>query len=371
LDKKNEIKNRWIIESKIMEVNLETDKQLKCLYELGQTGLDNIGNTCFMNTALQCINAVKYFVGYFLSNQYNEDLNLRKKEVEFVESYANFLKTFWSENCQVRPQKLKAVMGKFYDPYAGFRQNDSAECYCKILELLHEGLSYKVEIISVDNGKPKNLMDRVNMMAIESWRKRYKDDFSIPLKLFYGQYWSRVKCMECGNVSHNFDPFGIVNLPVSSKTNTLEDCINYYVLSENMEEDNKINCEKCEKKCNGKKKNTIWKLPPILTIAFNRFDDYGNKINKRVEFPINRVKFGDLVERQSDKKSFYDLVAIANHSGGLNGGHYWAYTKGTNGKWYEYNDTHITEISEESLVSPTAYYLVYMKRHLSTELVIS
>jgi len=354
-----------------MEVNLTKDKQLRCLLEYGQTGLVNIGNTCFFNTALQCINAVKYFVGYFLSNQYEEDANLKKKEIEFVEHYSNFLKTFWSENCIVKPEKLKDIMGKFYDPYAGFRQNDSAECYCKILELLHEGLSYKVEIIPVENGKPQNLMDRVNMMAIESWRKRYKDDFSIPLKVFYGQYWSRVKCLECGNISHNFDPFGIINLPVSEKTNTLEDCINYYVLSENMEEDNKIICEKCKKKCNGKKKTSIWKMPPVLTISFNRFNDYGQKINKHIEFPIERVNFGDLVEKNSDRKALYDLVAIANHSGGLQGGHYWAYAKGTNGKWYEYNDTSVEEIGMDVLVSSTAYYVVYVRRGLSSEIVIS
>lgn len=354
-----------------MEVNLQEDKQLKCLCELGQTGLVNVGNTCFFNTALQCINAVKYFVGYFLSDQYNEDINLEKKEVEFVESYANFLKAFWSENCHVKPVRLKDIMGKFYDPYAGFRQNDSAECYCKILELLHEGMSYKVEIIPVDNGRAKTLMDRVNLMAIETWRKRYKDDFSIPLKMFYGQFWSRVKCMECGNISHNFDPFGIINLPVSHKTNTLEDCINYYVLSENMEGDNQVYCEKCKKNCISKKKTSIWKMPPVLTIGFNRFDDYGRKISKHIEFPITKVNFGDLVEKPADKRAVYDLVAVANHSGGLNGGHYWAFCKATNGKWYEYNDSSVNEMGEDMLVSSTAYYLVYVRRNLSTEIVMS
>ena len=77
------------------------------------------------------------------------------------------------------------------------------------------------------------------------------------------------------------------------------------------------------------------------------------------------------MEKLSDRRAVYDLVSIANHSGGLNGGHYWAYAKGTNGKWYEYNDSDVSEIRSDILVSSTAYYLVYVKRKISSEIVIS
>ena len=74
----------------------------------------------------------------------------------------------------------------------------------------------------------------------------------------------------------------------------------------------------------------------------------------------------------SSKNIIYDLVAIANHSGGLSGGHYWAYTKGTNGKWFDCNDENNSEITNErNIVSNTAYFLVYKKRSVSAEIVLS
>ena len=353
------------------KIVLKKDKNLSCLLNLGNSGLVNIGNTCFMNTALQCLNSVNVFCAYFLSDQYKEDIN-KKKESEFVEIYSNFLKNFWSENCIIRPQNFKRTFGNFYDPYSSFRQNDAAECFSKIIELLHEGLCYQVNIdIVIDNKKDLSEIDKINLLAIESWKRQYSNNYSIPLKLFYGQFWSRIRCIKCNTISHNFDPFGIINLPISEKTNTLDDCIEYYTLTENMEGRNKYNCSHCKQETIAKKRITIWKLPPILTFSFNRFSG-DKKINKYIDFPINKANFSNLVEKQIDKKAIYDLMAIANHSGGLSGGHYWAYTRGTNGKWYNCNDDDITEIlNESSIISNTAYFLVYKRRGITADIVIS
>ena len=353
-------------------IKLKGDSQLNALIGYGQSGLVNLGNTCFLNTALQCLSSVKFFMGYFLSDQYLEDINMKKKEHEFVEQYAELMKVFWQENCDIKPTGLKDVMGKFYDPYAGFRQNDSAECYAKIVELLHEGMCYNVEITPIIKTAEPTQLDKIKLEAIAEWKRRYSNNYSIPLKLFHGQYWSRSKCMECGNISSSYDPFGIINLPITKSTNTLEDCINEYVLSETMDGGNQIVCETCDKKCIGKRKSTVWKMPPVLTICFNRYDDFGRKIAKHIEYPINKVSFSTLAERQEDKRAIYDLVAVANHSGGLQGGHYWSYGKGADGKWYCYNDESVDEMDKISdVVSNTAYYIVYVKRGISSEIVIS
>ena len=57
----------------------------------------------------------------------------------------------------------------------------------------------------------------------------------------------------------------------------------------------------------------------------------------------------------------YNLYAISNHSGNVNGGHYTSYIKNQNGKWYHYNDTSVKEVPEQEIYSPKAYCLFYRR----------
>ena len=58
---------------------------------------------------------------------------------------------------------------------------------------------------------------------------------------------------------------------------------------------------------------------------------------------------------------FYDLHAIANHSGGSGFGHYWAYTKNLDGNWYKYNDRFVSLKDPDELVTNNVYCLFYKK----------
>jgi ubiquitin C-terminal hydrolase len=65
------------------------------------------------------------------------------------------------------------------------------------------------------------------------------------------------------------------------------------------------------------------------------------------------------------KESYnYELYGVCNHSGGVLGGHYTAYVKNANGKWYHFNDTSVSEVGlNESIVSAKAYVLFYRKKN--------
>ena len=57
------------------------------------------------------------------------------------------------------------------------------------------------------------------------------------------------------------------------------------------------------------------------------------------------------------------VFAVANHVGGLHGGHYFAYGKNfIDGGWYEFNDSNVSSIEEKKVVSDNAYVLFYNKR---------
>ena len=164
--------------------------------------------------------------------------------------------------------------------------------------------------------------------------------------------------------------FNVLNFPITNSTNTLFDSIGHYVISENMRGENRIECENCGGLRTGKIKKSVYIPPPVLVFCFNRFDNDGNKISKRIDFPIDNVRFPMLFEKVENHANTYDLVGIGNHSGNLLGGHYWAYTKGTNGNWYEYDDASVKEIDVDSLVSNNAYYLVYVKKKVNVRQII-
>jgi ubiquitin carboxyl-terminal hydrolase 8 len=354
------------------KIDLKKDTKLVCLVNHGQFGLQNIGNTCFMNTALQCLSAIDVLSAYFLSDRYLSDIN-KKPQAEFVRAYVRFLKNAWEENdCIVTPRLLKETLGKFYDPYSGFRQNDAAECFNKIIELLHDGLSYAVSIrYEPKKGQELTEASKMESASIECIKMHFQKNYSIPVKLFYGQFQNRVICIDCKTISMYYEPFSMINLPICEKTNTLFDCIDKYTSFEIMDGVNKYSCAKCKKDTIAKKKITVWKLPNVLVFSLNRFAG-SRKIDKYVDFPINKVIFNNLVQNENAKNVIYDLVAVANHSGGLSGGHYWAYTKGTNGKWYDCNDESNSEIKNEAtIVSNSAYFLVYKMRSISAEIVLS
>ncbi len=347
-----------------MELNLSQDPELRILYGYGQTGLFNLGNTCYLNTAIQCLSSVKIITAYFLSNQYLTDLAEQKNESKFVGEYSSLLKRLWRNNSQISPTQFKESVSIFYDVFKGKDQHDSAEAFCKIIELLHDGLVYEADLDDPECGS-------VYREALNCWRANYENNYSIILKFFYGQFWSRSKCGICNTVFNKFDSFSIINLPLNNKTNTLEDCLRYYVLTEDMVNDDMLNCEKCKRHCIGKRKITVWRMPPVITFCFNRFDMKSNKIDKLIDFPIGTCNFPTLAERTFEKKTMYELTAIGNHEGSLFGGHYWAVTKGTNGKWYEYDDHRVREIGMESLVSNNAYYLVYVKKKVNVRQIIN
>jgi ubiquitin C-terminal hydrolase len=83
-----------------------------------------------------------------------------------------------------------------------------------------------------------------------------------------------------------------------------------------------------------------------------------------IDIPINNVDFSKYVEGYAKETYIYDLYAICNHHGQIDGGHYSSTIKNANGKWYHYNDTTVTEvISNDSIISPKAYVLFYRKKN--------
>ncbi|KAH7172283.1 hypothetical protein DER46DRAFT_497790 [Fusarium sp. MPI-SDFR-AT-0072] len=189
---------------------------------IGVVGLQNLGNTCYMNSALQCVRSVEELTKYFLTNEYLDEVNktnLLGYNGKVAITYGNLLKEIYTEGRgSVTPRDFKNTIGRCRSTFSGYGQQDSQEFLGFLLDALQEDLSRVKKKPYIE--KPDSTDDMINNpeaikeMADKVWDiTRLRDD-SVIADLFTGLYKSTLKCPECGKISITFDPFNNLTLPI-------------------------------------------------------------------------------------------------------------------------------------------------------------
>jgi len=186
------------------------------------------------------------------------------------------------------------------------------------------------------------------------------------LNLFYGIMVSELISIETKEVLNIIpEPFFMIDLPIPihNKNPTLIDCFNLFVEGEILKDENAWFNEKTNEKQNIQKKISFWNLPNVLVLDFKRFNSKRMKLQNLISFPMDNLDLSKYVIGYKKKSFIYELYGVCNHSGNVLGGHYSAYIKNANNKWYHYNDTSVIEISLiDSIISSKAYVLFYRKK---------
>ena len=185
----------------------------------GRTGLVNIGNTCFMNSALQCLSNCYELTKYFLMDYYENDINMDNKlgsggKISLV--YTNLLEKLWkSDEKYLNPSSFKSIFAHFVKKFSGFAQQDSNEFLIYLLDKIHEDLnsvSKKPYIEIEEKGNDETDEDA----AKRWWEKHLLRENSIIVDLFHGQFKSTITCSYCNRVAVNFDSYMSLSLPIPS-----------------------------------------------------------------------------------------------------------------------------------------------------------
>ncbi|KAJ2999068.1 hypothetical protein NUW58_g112 [Xylaria curta] len=197
---------------------------------LGCVGLTNLGNTCYMNAALQCLRSVEELTRYFLIGEWERELNkanVLAHNGDVAAAYAHLLKEIHKDPppSAFAPRQFKNTIGRHAPQFSGYGQQDSQEFLGFLLDGLQEDLSRvkKKPYIEKPDSTDEMIGDpaAIQKMANEVWEITRKRDDSVIADLFTGLYKSTLVCPVCDKVSITFDPFNnlTLQLPTANKWN--------------------------------------------------------------------------------------------------------------------------------------------------------
>jgi len=193
----------------------------------GVTGLNNLGNTCYMNAALQVVSSTRILADYFKSNSHLFELNRTNPlgmKGHIAKRYGDLVRDMWSgETRTIAPIKLRWTIGKYQASFSSFQQQDSQELLAFLLDGLHEDLNRVTDKPYVElkdsDGRPDV------QVAAEAWENHSLRNKSIVVDLFHGQFKSKTTCKVCGYESVRCDPFTTLSLPLP-----MERCVSIEVV---------------------------------------------------------------------------------------------------------------------------------------------
>jgi ubiquitin C-terminal hydrolase len=331
----------------------------------GLTGLENLGNTCFLNSMIQCLSHI-YEFNDFLDILNESKLNNVVDTVLLIE-YNKLRKLIWSENCSISPagfvasvQKVARIKGK--DLFTGFAQNDVPEFLLFMIDSFHNSLSREVSMVI--KGEAHNAKDKLARSCYDMMKKMYQKEYSEILGLFYGIHVSCIICPTTSSVlSFSPEPYFMLNLPIPNKPVVdILDCFELYTTSELLSGEEAWYNEKTKSKQSVNKRLVFWSLPKLLVLDLKRFNNSERKNHALVNVPLNGLNLDRFVEGYQGQSNMYDLFAVCNHLGGIHGGHYTATVRNANNSWYLFNDLTVKKIPDSRVISPDAYCLFFRKK---------
>ena len=283
--------------------------------------------------------------------------NQSSDSYNIVNEWNKVIRGLWHSNSIVTPIEFQKevqslALKKGLIDFTGFGQNDSQEFLQFFLESMHNCLSKKVEMNI--RGKSRNKIDEMAVDAMKSFVQFFQNDYSFIIDKFYGQHHSKLLTIKDSKteISYTYDPFSCLSLEISKSSETIYDCLDRYVSREDISSETRKQF----------KSLSFWTLPKVLIVFFKRFDNHQRKLNYQIDFPLENLDMSKYVSGYNKSKFKYDLVAVSNHMGGCSGGHYFAYCKNADSKWYKFDDNVVSTSAdlEKRVVSPMAYCLFYI-----------
>ncbi|XP_016322832.1 ubiquitin carboxyl-terminal hydrolase 36 isoform X2 [Sinocyclocheilus anshuiensis] len=306
------------------------------VYRVG-AGLHNLGNTCFLNSTVQCLTYTPPLANYLLSKEHSRSCH-QSGFCMICVMQNHIIQAFANTGNAIKPVSFIRDLKKIARHFRFGSQEDA-----------HEFLRYTIDAMQKAclNGYPK--LDRQTQAT------------TLVHQIFGGYLRSRVKCSICKSVSDTYDPILDIALEIRQAVNIVR-ALELFVKPDVLCGENAYMCAKCKKKVPATKRFTVHRTSNVLTLSLKRFANFsGGKITKDVGYP-EFLNIRPYMSQNTGDPVMYGLYAVLVHSGySCHAGHYYCYVKASNGQWYQMNDSMVHSSNLKVVLNQQAYVLFYLR----------
>ena len=274
-------------------------------------GLPNYGNTCYINSVLQCLRYSKPLV--FMLRDHRVNANKQDKKQQLLESFVELLYADADpRDLHLFIQNLSLCSSQF----RLLRQCDAHELYLFIIDTFFE------------------------YFPVTKYPK-IKNPFK-------GTLESTVTCNVCGNNSVSCHPFISLSLEMdaTADTQTVTSMLENYERPENLRDP--IDCDRCKTRQSSQKRLKVKDSPTLIVLHLKRFNGM-----RKIDTAL------DIENKITINGSPYKLTCLCNHSGTIYGGHYTSTCLRKDEMWVVCNDANITNIAHLPTSTNVPYILFY------------
>jgi ubiquitin C-terminal hydrolase len=325
--------------------------------------LQNFGNTCYINTAFQCILSSRPIIRAIIDSPSNAAI---------VTTLQQFVRTVQAKQNHHDDFKmvLRILHAELSEKIPLFSQNDLTEFICLFFQLLHEK-TIVPETHSYPFAKKELRDDNIYNLCAKKWNDYFDKEFSCIRYLTTSMIVHRITCSQCDTTHPNFE-FNNA-LQIDAYANSLHDCIHEFmqphVVNDSNDDDKTIKwkCDHCKRAQLSQRTASIRYLPEVLFVFFNRFTYNVRRatfVKNTNAIQVHRtLDMSSFTDNADDQTCVYKLSAMGCHIGTIDFGHYFTILADDDtNDFVKIDDDNIQQIDDYDRYLPFVYCCVYTKK---------